>query len=342
MTLDAAAQAWTLEWAHGSAQVHALGGMLAPVRLRTGASMLDVMHMAPWCGSPASAALPGLMRGLRGEWPCIPFGRADSPALPAHWSSLQADDGWDHGYAANHLWRCVDHGPGHVRLRIDYPAGSAVAGMERTIRADAGAAALDVELSVSVRRPVRLPIGLHPTFRLPPAPGRVELLLGQHDGIYSYPINPGAAHSRLLPDMRSDSLARMQADGGLLDLSRLPLAGPQEELLQVRAPVADGVRAPFALHYLDERACVGLWWDSAHLPDLMLWVSNGGRTHFPWDGRHVALGAEPVNSLFDLGRVASAPPGHPLADRLGVQLAPGQPWRTSYRIAAWATDGQSA
>lgn len=333
-------QAWNLEWAHGSAQVHALGGMLAPLRLRTGAArMLDVMHVAPWCGTPAGADLPGLMRGLRGEWPCVPFGRADNPPLPAGWSSRAPDDRWDHGYAANHLWRCVDHGPGHVRLQIDYPADSPVASMERTVRCDPDAPALEVELSVSARRPVRLPVGLHPTFRLPCEPGRVELRLGAHEGIFSYPINPGATHTRLQKDTRSDSLAYMAAEGGPLDLSRLPLAGLQEELLQVRAPSADGVAAPFVLHYLDDAACVGLWWDTAALPDLMLWVSNGGRTHSPWDGSHIALGAEPVNSLFDLGRVASAPAGHPLADRLGVALTPDEPWRTSYRIAAWPTDG---
>jgi hypothetical protein len=95
------------------------------------------------------------------------------------------------------------------------------------------------------------------------------------------------------------------------------------------------VPPPFALHYLDYGAAVGLWWDSAQLPDLMLWISNGGRINFPWMSRHLAIGAEPVNSLFDLGRVAQAPQGHPLADRLGVPLTPGQPWHTRYRIAAW-------
>jgi hypothetical protein len=64
-------------------------------------------------------------------------------------------------------------------------------------------------------------------------------------------------------------------------------------------------------------------------------VSNGGRIHFPWMSSHLALGAEPVNSLFDLGRVATAPADHPLADRLGIAIAPDAPWETRYRIAAW-------
>jgi hypothetical protein len=50
----------------------------------------------------------------------------------------------------------------------------------------------------------------------------------------------------------------------------------------------------------------------------------------------VALGAEPVNSVFDLGRVARPPDGHALADRLGIALQAGQAWRTRYRIAVWS------
>jgi hypothetical protein len=68
----------------------------------------------------------------------------------------------------------------------------------------------------------------------------------------------------------------------------------------------------------------------------MLWMSNRGRPEFPWQGQHVALGAEPVNSVFDLGRVARPPAGHPLADRLGIALQAGKTWRTRYRIAAWS------
>jgi len=135
--------------------------------------------------------------------------------------------------------------------------------------------------------------------------------------------------------MRSNSLACLAGIDGTVDLAHLPLSAPAEELLQVRALDAPGAGAPFALHYLDYDACVGLWWDTAQLPDLLLWVSNGGRIHFPWMSSHLALGAEPVNSLFDLGRIATAPAGHPLADRLGIAIAPDAPWETRYRIAAW-------
>lgn len=328
---------WRLEWEHGSAEVQALGGMLGPVSLRLGGEReLEIMHVAPWAGMTGADALPGIMRRLRGEWPCVPFGRTDRPAdLPAGWTTHPPEDGWSHGYAANHHWQCLGATPQRVHLAIDYPEDAAVSRIERVITADPHAPALDITLAIWSRRASRLPAGLHPTFRLPPAPGRVRVLLAAHEGIHSYPTNAAGAMSRLLPDTGSASLAALAGVDGPLDMERLPLAAPTEELIQVRAPRAVGTGAPFALHYLDYDACVGLWWDTAQLPDLVMWVSNGGRIHFPWMSRHLALGAEPVNSLFDLGRVATAPAGHALADRLGLALHPDRPWQTRYRIAAW-------
>lgn len=326
-----------LSWDHGSAEVQTLGAMLGPVSLRLDHEReLEVMHVAPWSGTTGAAGLPGMLRRLRGEWPCVPFGRADRPRdLPEGWTSRSASDAWAHGFSANHHWSCLEAGPTRVHLGIDYPEQSPVARMERIVEADPNAPALTMTLRIWARTAARVPAGLHPTFRIPGVPGRVQVELGQHEGIFSYPANPPGAISRLLPDTRSDCLRQMAGVDGMLDLSHLPLAAPSEELLQVKGLSGSGNSAPFMLRYLDYGAAVGMWWDREQLPDLMLWISNGGRINYPWMSRHLALGAEPVNSLFDLGRVADAPPGHALADRLGLMLSPERPWQTSYRIAAW-------
>jgi hypothetical protein len=328
---------WRLDWAFGRAEVQALGGMLGPLHFRLDAEReLQVMHVAPWAGTTDSLALPGILRRMRGEWPCVPFGRTDLPPdLPDGWQPLAPDDRWAHGYSSNHRWECEYQSADRLSLAIEYPDDSPVARIERHVRAVAHAPALDIDLVVWPRHSLRLPAGLHPTFRLPHPNGRVQLKLGTHEGIFTYPSGSAGAISRLRPDTRSDSLDAMAGMSGTIDLSHLPLDDDGEELLQVRALRADG-GAPLSLHYLDYEAHVGLWWDTAQFPDLMLWMSNRGRPEFPWDGRHVALGAEPVNSVFDLGRVARPPAGHPLADRLGIALLAGQAWRTTYRIAAWS------
>jgi hypothetical protein len=331
---------WRLEWNFGSAEVQALGAMLGPVsfRLNTGRD-LQVMHVASWADDVQSGELPGLLQRLRGEWPCVPFGRTDAPAdLPEGWEVIAADDDSPHGHGSNHLWTCEYADAEQVLMSIEYPDNSPIERLERRVRAAPDAPALDIQLTVYPRRSTVLPVGLHPTFRMPQLSGRMRVELCAHEGAFSYPSRSAGSITRLLPDQRGDGLAVMPGVDGPLDLSRLPLQQDSEELLQVRGLRPEANQAPLRLHYLDDEASVGLWWDTAQLPDLMLWVSNRGRPEFPWQGRHVALGAEPVLSVFDLARVARPPAGHPLADRLGIHLTSGQPWTTRYRIAASPAD----
>jgi hypothetical protein len=244
------------------------------------------------------------------------------------------DDDWPHGFGSNHMWACERADAEQILMVIDYPDTSPIERIERRVRVMTASPALDISLVVHPRRSVVLPVGLHPTFRLPQPSGRVQIELGAHEGIFTYPSRSAGAITRLRPDQRAESLNAMPGVDGPIDLSRLPLQGDSEELLQVRGLRPHGEAPQLRLHYFDDDACVDLWWDTTQLPDLMLWLSNRGRPEYPWQGQHVALGAEPVNSIFDLGRVAKPPQGHPLSDRIGISLVAGQPWRTSYRIAA--------
>ncbi|MFT7772165.1 hypothetical protein [Roseateles sp.] len=327
---------WRLQWEYGTAEVQALGAMLGPVTFKLDSQRtLQVMQLAAWADDDRAADLPGVLRRLRGEWPCLPFGRTDAPGdLPSGWELQAAEDDWPHGYGANHAWSCEYADEGLVALSLVYPSSSPIERVERRLKVVPDEPALELSFSVHARRPVVLPVGLHPTFRLPRAVGRMWVELGAHDGVYTYPNRGAGSVSRLLPDQRAAGLEVLPGMDGDMDLSRLPLAQDCEELLQVRGLRAAGDAAALRLHYLDEDASVGLWWDTAQLPDLMLWVSNRGRREYPWQGQHLALGAEPVNSVFDLARVARPPAGHPLADRQGIQLTPAQPWTTHYRMAA--------
>lgn len=330
-------QSWRLKWAWGSAEVQSLGAMLGPLTFRLDQQRdLSVLHVAPWAGTTKSLALPGILRRLRGEWPCVPFGRTDSPPdLPPGWQAIAPDDAYAHGFGANHHWQCDEASDEAVHLSIEYPRDSALHRIERVIQVVPDQPAIDVSLKIYPRMSAVLPAGLHPTFCLPRTRGRVKLELGSHEGIFSYPSQSAGDISLLLPDARSDSLAYLAGKQGTHDLSELPAYGFREELLQIRGLASQRGAAPLRLHYLDYGAHVGLWWDCCKFPDLMLWISNQGRFDFPWEGEHMALGAEPINSVFDLGRVACPPPDHALADRTGISLTAGEPWQTSYRIAAW-------
>ncbi|HEX3139787.1 MAG TPA: hypothetical protein VHQ87_07015, partial [Rhizobacter sp.] len=169
--------------------LQAQGGMLAPVVFRAaGHADFSPMHVAPWAAESHIERWPGLLGHLRGEWPCVPFGRCDRPAgLPADWPPLQPSDDWGHGYAAHHAWQWIELAePDALGLQITLPAGQPVRQLMRIVRAAPGEPALEIELRISVRQACTLPVALHPTLRLDA--GRVQLALA-HDGPgLSYPV----------------------------------------------------------------------------------------------------------------------------------------------------------
>ena len=317
---------WTLKWAHGEATAQSLGGMLAPVRFELGEGRtVSPLYVAPWGDD---ARWPGLLRALRGEWPCLPFGAVMAPpGLPPGFETRNAADTWNHGYGANHMWRLVEKVADRLTLRIDYPSEGEIESLERTIEVDPEAPALTVSLTVHARRDVVLPFALHPTFAIPDE--GIEVLACPHQSVHSYPVAPEPGISRSSPDHTFASLKAIATETGLMDVTRLPLLDKTEELLQIA-----GCQPPFVLRYPAQRADVLLDWNSEELPDALLWISNGGRAYEPWSGRNFALGVEPAQSFFDLGRVVTPPADHPLAGRTGLAFRAGVPRTISYRLSA--------
>lgn len=309
-----------IAWSHGEAELQRLGAMLAPVVFRwPGQPGFAPLQVAPWAGEPQAAALPGILRRLRGDWPCIPFGRTDRVGdLPPGWTPLQPEDTFGHGHAAHHPWEELDAGPGALALAIDLPRPGPLERLERIVRPVDGEPAVDLEWRIEARETTRLPVALHPTLRLDA--GRVRLQLPAHGAALTYPVPAEPGRSRLAPDQRFARLdAAPLADGGTLDLTHYPLPFDTEELLMVT-----DLAGPVVVEYLDLGAALEIDWDRDALPDLMLWVSHRGRTGYPWNGRHLALGVEPVNGPFDLGRVAVPPADHPAARHGGLPLLPGR------------------
>jgi hypothetical protein len=317
---------WTLKWAHGEATAQSLGGMLAPVRFELGGGRtVSPLYVAPWGDD---ARWPGLLRALRGEWPCLPFGAVTAPpGLPLGLETRNAADTWNHGYGANHMWRLVEKVADRLTLRIDYPSEGEIERLERIIEVDPEAPALAVSLTVHARRDVVLPFALHPTFAIPDE--GIEVLACPHQSVHSYPVAPEPGISRSSPNQTSASLKEIATATGPMDVTRLPLLDKTEELLQIA-----GCRPPFVLRYSAQQADVLLDWNSEELPDALLWISNGGRAYEPWSGRNFALGVEPAQSFFDLGRVVTPPADHPLAGRTGLAFRAGVPRTISYRLSA--------
>lgn len=320
---------WTLRWAFGEVTVQALGGMVAPLTFRLGdGRSVSPLQVAPW-GADNDAQWPGVLRRLRGEWPCLPYGASKPPAgLPKGWTGHAADDSWDHGYTANHDWYLVSQTATEIQIAIDYPDQGPIECLQRTVRVRPNEAAIDVELTIHARQDAQVPLALHPTFKVPVS--GVHITSAQAARVHTYPVPTEAGVSRLVPNTTGPSLDAMPITGGALQsYTALPLPYATEELMQM-----EQCQTPFVLHYPQDKVDVQLRWDTSVLPDALIWISNAGRSHAPWSSRHYALGVEPMSGFFDLGRVVTPTSEHPLAANKGVALQAHMPLVVSYSLSA--------
>ncbi len=327
----------SMTWEHGTFSVERLGAMLGPVAFRLpGGHEAKPLHLAPW--APAEAGDSALLRGLRGEWPCIPFGYTSpgTSETPPEWADAITPAQLDeevHGYGSNHDWAWQDV-DGAIALRIDYPDEHPIQCVHRSIAPDPTGPALDFTLSIQARVDAALPLGLHFTFRLPPEPGSLNVEPGRFREGRTYPgvVEPGS--TAFAVDSTFSDLSAVPAwDGGTRDVTRLPFDGQFEELLQL-----NDVEGRAAVAYPAEGFRARIKWDPEIFPSLLLWISNRGRSAAPWSGRHLALGMEPVRSPFGLGPGTAAVP-NPLS-RSGTPTAwsfrAGEVLETRYRLSAEA------
>ncbi len=327
-----------IAWAHGMASVQSLGGMLGPVLfLLPDGRQVAPLHVAPWFHEPDRARHPAIIRELRGEWPCVPFG-ADGPRdLPDGWLATGesfAGAEVPHGHSANTEWRFTDLGPQSVELVCDYPDTHPVERLRRRIAAVPDAPALEVTLEIAVRRPCALPVGLHPTLRLPVG-GTATLVPPAFRQGRVFPLDVEPGQGLLEPGATFAALDAVPTRaGGAMSLLALPLAAETEELVQLC-----GVEGTVRLRHPAEGWQVRLDWDAGIFPSLLLWISNRGRHCPPWNGRHLALGVEPVCAAFDLGPAVSNAP-NPIAQAgvtTALHLDPAHPFVTRYRLGVEAS-----
>jgi len=330
---------WTFDWGGIRGEVAALGGMLGPVwfTLPDG-PVVQPFAVAPWADDPPEKlnVLPPILRQLRGEFPCVPFGVSHARTdLPDRWMdgldlSIPPADEFAHGYSANHKWHLLEQTDTTITIGIDYPEDHVVSRLKRRISLD-GDLQIKIDLHIEMRRDAALPIGLHPIFALPVHSGAAHLSIPSLQSVRSFPV-PVDEVSQCMPDETADTLTQIRTkDGAMLDVTRLPLALQTEEFLAVSLTDGD-VR----LSDIQNGYAVSLSWDIDTFPRCLLWLSNRGRTAYPWCSRFCAIGIEPVAAAFDLGVAHSANRHAPFA-RSGTAtqtpLSASEPFTTSYSIA---------
>ena len=244
---------YVLKWPFGEARILTTAAMLAECQFLLPNGRFSPFAKAPWMGRVTDPAISGHLRELGGDFVCLPFGNGRKMAsAPPDWAPLLNDeaDGIVHGPAADREWQVMSASDDAIALALDYPDASPVLRVERRISVRRDAPALDFEFRIFSRQKAALPVGLHPIFRLPDLPGRLQLS-GEFDFALSHPGYGG---------QEFQSLAAVPIPGGVVDLSLVPLPVMTDLNVQLC-----GMRGPLRAIYLDEGAGIELDWERTSL-----------------------------------------------------------------------------
>jgi hypothetical protein len=280
------------------------GGHLAPVTFHLGRKKVQPFSVAPWAEETLPAGTPDIVRVLRGDFFCMPFGGNTRP--------YRGEKHPPHGETANRMWQLVDFvkAPSEVRLHLAMNTEARPGQVDKIIRLLAGQSCIYQEHIISgMAGPMCL--GHHATLKFPDRLGAGRFSTSRFVFGQTFvepterPENRG--YSILKPGAVFKDLTRVpMVTGEMADLSRYPARRGYEDIAGL---VADA-RLPVAWNAVAFPEEGYVWFslkDPRVLASTLLWMSNGGRHYAPWNGRHVnVMGVEDLTSYFHAGLAESA------------------------------------
>ncbi|PTX97408.1 hypothetical protein DB346_20650 [Verrucomicrobia bacterium LW23] len=315
-------------WVFGSDKVEVavtqLGGHLGPVTFTLPDDRRVAPYsVAPWAEEALSEETPAILRVLRGDFFCAPFGGNDT--------TYGDEKHPPHGEVANLPWEfesltSLNLGKSRVMLHLSLETQVREGRVDKYIQLREGETVVYSQHVLS-RAGGPMNLGHHAMLKFPEAPGSglissSPLLYGQvAPQLFEDPAKGG--FSSLKTGATFTSLADVpMADGGSADLTAYPARAGFEDLVMFVHQASDNF-AWLAVAFPQE----GYVWytlkDPRTLRSTVFWISNGGRHYAPWSKRHErVMGLEDVTSYFHYGLAESARPnevneqGYPTALQL--------------------------
>ncbi len=306
-----------------SAALTRSGGQLGPVEFHFKNRSVSPFHLAPWAGEKAAKSLPPILRALRGDFFCMPFGGNASP-----WKSEVHPV---HGETANNDWIFLSSFQRNnwAVLETELNTGIRKAHVDKCIALRAGDTAIYSRHTISESKgPMNL--GHHAMLNFEAGGGRISTSPFVRGQVFPGPFeNPSeGGYSSLKPGAFFKTLSKVPcSDGTMADLSRYPAREGYEDLVMLNSNPG----TPFAWTAVTFESQGYLWFslkDPKVLASTILWHSNGGRHYPPWNGRHrKVLGLEEVTSYFHSGLAESVKPNPVSKDGIPtvLELSPTQP-----------------
>ena len=287
-------------WRVASSTVEAFiterGGHLAPVVFDRKGAAIAPFAIAPWAGEALPRETPQVLKSLRGDFFCMPFGGMSRPFRGEHHGL--------HGETANARWKfeSLENGCLHLSLRTTVRPGRVD---KRILLRDGHDAVYSQHVISGMSGPMTA--GHHATLKFPDEGGVIStspFVFGKVFDPFEKPAEGG--YSALKPGAEFTSLEHVPAlDGSEADLSLYPARRGFEDLAMIAS-----APAPFAWTAVTFARQRFVWFalkDPAVLPSTLFWITNGGRHYPPWNGRHVnVLGLEEVVTSPDIDLTKSA------------------------------------
>jgi len=315
------------------AYVTQIGGHLGPVAFCRHGRRIQPYSVAPWAEERTDPALPPILKALRGDFFCMPFGGNSRP--------FGGERHPIHGEPANARWKfeSLDAAAGKTCLRLSLATKVRPGLVEKQITVVDGHPAVYCRHVVSgMSGPMCL--GHHAMLKFPERTGSgfISTSPFAYGQVFVQPTErpENRGYSLLKPGAEFASLANVPTiTGDTADLTQYPARRGFEDIVMIVSQ-PDVPLAWTAVTFPREGYAWFALKDPAVLRHTVFWISNGGRHYAPWNGRHVnVMGLEEVTAYFHLGLAESARP-NPLSAKgfqTCVQLSPKHPLAVNYIMA---------
>lgn len=321
---------WRVAASQVEAHVTRMGGHLAPVIFDRAGRRFSPYAVAPWAEEKVQTPIPPILKALRGDFFCLPFGGNETP--------FQGEQHPPHGETANALWNfeSLNSVEGRSTLHLSLETTVRPGRVDKRIMLKDGQNAIYSEHIISGMKGPMSP-GHHAILRFPnaPASGVISTSPFVHGQVLPTPFeNPAQrGYSCLKPGAVFTNLSQVPSiTGEEADLSHYPARRGFEDLVMM---VSDS-SLPFAWTAVTLPKMRAVWFslkDPRILRETVFWLSNGGRHYEPWNGRHInVMGLEEVTSYFHYGLAESAAK-NPISQKgllTHLNLDPRKPLRVPY------------
>jgi len=279
------------------------GGHIAPVIFDRRGRRIQPFHISPFSREKTLAKVPPVVRVLRGDFLCLPFGGNAKP--------FRGERHLPHGETANGRWRFVSHESSNGRhaLTLQMPLRVRRGLVTKRVFLRDGEDVVYQEHVISGMSGPNCP-GHHPNLEFR-SQGRIAISPFLWGSTYPHLIErpDQQSYCGLKTGVTFRKLGKVPLIyGGESDLSIYPSRRGFMDVIQIVAdPKLDVAWNTVA--FPEEGWLYFALCDPKVLRQTVMWFSNGGRYSPPWNGRHVnVLGLEDVTCYVSEGLLASALP----------------------------------